>query len=203
MNRIGSYLSILCLCLSGCQATPTVTRTGDVKDITVGDDLTSGDIAINPGDEVRWVNKRTAPVRVVIIDPLSDKQVSCKSNFGGLMTPGDTAQLAMNESASLCFRDAGTFRYTVRMTSTRTTGEINVPGVIKVGGQGGQAVDQTSEQNRGRSSGQASQPLADKSHDPMRDKPSEPTIKPDSPKSDSPSGSTLTTTTTTTTMPSK
>jgi hypothetical protein len=198
MNRIGSYLSILCLCLSGCQATPTVTRTGDVKDVTIGDDLTSGDIAINPGDEVRWVNKRTAPVRVVIIDPLSDKQVSCKSNFGGFMTPGDTAQLAMNESASLCFRDAGTFRYTVRMTSTRTTGEINVPGVIKVGGQGGQAVDQTSEQNRGRSSGQASQPLADKSNDPMRDKPSEPTIKPDSP-----SGSTSTTTTTTTTMPSK
>ena len=198
MNRIGYYLSIMCLCVSGCQATPTVTRTGDVKDVTIGDDLASGDIAVNPGDEVRWVNKRTAPVRVVIIDPLSDKQVSCKSNFGGLMTPSDTAQLAMNESASICFRDAGTFRYTVRMASTRTAGELNVPGVIKVGGQGGQAVDQTREQNRGRSSGQAIQPLADKPSDSMHDKSDEPTSKLTAPAS-----STSTTTTTTTTMPSQ
>jgi hypothetical protein len=197
MNRIGSYLSVTCLFILGCQATPTVTRTGDVKDVTIGDDLTSGDIAVNPGDEVRWVNKRTAAVRVVLIDPLSDKQVSCKNNFGGLMTPSDTAQLAMNESASICFRDAGTFRYTVRMASTRTAGELNVPGVIKVGGQGGQAVDQTNEQNRGRSGGQAVQPLADKPSDPMRDNPIEPTSKPNSP-----SGSTSTITTTTTTMPS-
>jgi hypothetical protein len=198
MNRIGYYLCVMCLFLLGCQAQPTVTRTGDVKDVPIGDDLASGDIAVNPGDEVRWVNKRTAPVRVVLIDPLSDRQVSCKNNFGGFMTPSDTAQLAINETASICFRDAGTFRYTVRMASSRTSGEINVPGVVKVGGQGGQAVDQTSEQNRARTSGQASQPLGDKANDPMRDKPSEPTGKLNSPAS-----STSTTTTTTTTSPSQ
>jgi hypothetical protein len=74
---------------------------------------------------------------------MSDKQLSCKNNFGGLMTPGDTAKLATNESASVCFRDPGYYRYTVRMESARTTGELNVPGVVKVGGQASQAAGQT------------------------------------------------------------
>src|SRR5680860_1145417 len=93
----------------GCQGMPTVTRTGDVKDIMIGDDVTSGNIAVGPGDEVRWINKRTAPVRIVFLDPEWDKQLSCKNNFGGLMTRSDTAELATNETASVCFRDAGTF----------------------------------------------------------------------------------------------
>lgn len=140
----------------------------------------------NPGDEVRWVNKRGAPVRVILIDPVSDKQVSCKSNFGGWMTSSDTAQLATNETASICFRDAGTFRYTVRMESSRTAGELNVPGVIKVGGEGGRAVGQTTDQNLSRSSGQTSAQASDATGD----KPSDPT-----------SSTSTTTTTTTTTMP--
>ena len=150
------YFGVALLLLTGCQSTPTVTRSGDVKDIIVGDNLTSGEVAVGPGDEVRWVNKRTAPVRIVFLDPMSDKQLSCKNNFGGLMTPSDTAKLATNESASVCFRDPGYYRYTVRMESARTTGELNVSGVVKVGGHGGRAADQqTSDQDRSRTSGQS------------------------------------------------
>jgi len=180
MNPI-RYLGVALVFVLGCQGTPTVTRTGDVKDIIIGDDLSSREIAVSPGDEVRWINKRTAPLRIIFIDPVLDKQLSCKNNFGGWMTPSDTAHLATNETASLCFRDSGTFRYTVRMESAKTTGELNVSGVVKVGGQGGQAVGQTSDQNRGRTSGQTS------------DQPSDQTS--------SPTSSTSTTTTTTTTMP--
>ena len=189
MNPI-RYLSLAGVLVLGCQGMPTVTRTGDVKDVIIGDSLASGEITVNPGDEVRWVNKRSAPVRVILIDPVSDKQVSCKSNFGGWMTPSDTAQLSTNEAASICFRDAGTFRYTVRMESARTAGEQNVSGVIKVGGQGGQAVGQTIDQNRGQSSGQTS---ARAKSDATDDKPSGP--------SDPTSSRSTTTTTTTTTMP--
>ena len=194
------YLSIAVVLVLGCQGLPTVTRTGDVKDVTIGDNLASGEITVNPGDEVRWVNKRGAPVRVILIEPVSDMQVSCKSNFGGWMTSNDTAQLATNETASICFRDAGTFRYTVRMKSAGTAGELNVPGVVKVGGQGGQAVGQTSDQNRGRSSGQTSA----RASDATGDKPSDPSdatgAKPSNP-SDPTSSTSTTTTTTTTTMP--
>lgn len=179
----------------GCQGMPTVTRTGDVKDIMIGDDLTSGYIAVGPGDEVRWINKRTAPVRIVFLDPEWDKQLSCKNNFGGWMTRSDTAELATNETASVCFRDAGTFRYTVRMESHRTRGELNVSGVVKVGGQSGQAVDQTSDQNLGRTSGQPSDGASDQTSGGTSDQPSDQTS--------SPTGSTSTTTTTTTTMPAQ
>jgi plastocyanin len=166
MNPI-RYLGVaLVFFVLGCQGMPTVTRTGDVKDIIIGDNLTSSETAVNTGDEVRWVNKRTQPVRVIFLDAVSDKQVSCKNNFGGLMTPSDTAELDMNESASVCFRDPGYFRYIVRMESAKTTGDINVQGVVKVGGQASRAAGQTSDQDRGRTSGQSSDQPIDKTSSP-------------------------------------
>jgi plastocyanin len=147
------YLGIgLLFVLMGCQGMPTVTRSGDVKDIIIGDNLTLSETAVNAGQEVRWINKRTAPVRVIFLDTVLDKQLSCKNNMGGWMIPSNTAQLATNQTASVCFRDPGYFRYIVRMESAKTTGDISVQGVIKVGGQGGQAVGQTSDQDRGRTS---------------------------------------------------
>ncbi|MBA3968043.1 MAG: hypothetical protein H0X47_20175, partial [Nitrospirales bacterium] len=191
----------------GCQGMPTVTRTGDVKDIMIGDDLTSGYIAVGPGDEVRWINKRTAPVRIIFLDPEWDKQLSCKNNFGGWMTRSDTAELATNETASVCFRDAGTFKYTIRMESVRASGDVNVSGIIKVGGQGGQAVDQTSDQNLGQPGGRASGQPSDKTSGPVSDQLSDQTggginAQP-SGQTSHPTGSTSTTTTTTTTSPAQ
>ena len=186
MNPI-LYLGVALLFVLGCQGMPTVTRTGDVKDIIIGDELSSREIVVNTGDEVRWINKRTQPVRVIFLDAVLDKQLSCKNNVGGWMTPSDTAQLGKNETASVCFRDPGYFRYIVRMESAKTTGDINVQGVIKVGGQGGQAADQTSDQNRGRTSGQTSEQTSGRTSEQASDKTS------------SPRSSTSTTTSTTTT----
>jgi hypothetical protein len=172
--------------LAGCESTPTVTRSGDVKDIIIGDNLSSGEVVVSPGDEVRWINKRTAPVRIVLLDPVSGKQFSCKNNFGGLMTPSNTAKLATNETASACFRDPGYFRYTVRMESAGMTGEGNVPGVVKVGGQStGQA---SGPNNTARSRGEA----GDRTDGQPTDQ-----------KSGSPNSTSTTTTTTITTTPAK
>jgi plastocyanin len=141
------YLGVVVLVgILGCQSTPTVTRTGEVKDIIIGEKTSSGEVVVSPGDEVRWINKRTAPVRIVFLDPVSDKQLSCKNNFGGFMTSTGTAKLGTNETASACFRDPGYFRYTLRMESSLPTGEINLPGVIKVGGRDRQSIDQTNDQ---------------------------------------------------------
>ncbi|HJT22377.1 MAG TPA: hypothetical protein VJ746_18035 [Nitrospira sp.] len=135
ISRIWPGLIVLTL---ACQSMPPVTRTGEVKDIIVGDQLSVSEIAVSPGDEVRWINKRTSPVRVIFLDPVTDQQLSCKDNFGGWMTRSDTAKLDTNESASACFRDPGYIRYTVRMKSATGTAENNVPGVVKVGVMSGQ-----------------------------------------------------------------
>jgi plastocyanin len=172
--------------MGGCESTPTVTRTGDVKDIVIGEKLSAAEVAVNPGDEVRWINKRTAPVRIVFLDPGLKDKLSCKNNLGGWMSRSDTVKLATNEMASSCFRDPGYYRYTVRMESGLTTGETNVPGVIQVGGKMGDAAAQTREQNKGRTSSQASDRL------------SEPADGQSSGKISAPPSTTTTTTTTTT-----
>ncbi len=205
MKAIG-FLGFALIFVMGCQGMPTVTRTGDVKDIIIGDDLTSGHIAVGPGDEIRWINKRTAPVRIIFLDPEWDKQLSCKNNFGGWMTRSDTAELATNETASVCFRDAGTFKYTIRMESVRASGDVNVSGIIKVGGQGGQAVDQTHDQNLGHTSAHTDGP-SDQTSGPVSDQLNDQTgggIN-DQPRGQiiHPSGSTSTTTTTTITTPAQ
>lgn len=137
IHYIGASILFLTL---GCHSTPSVTRTGEVKDIIIGEKLSSGELPVSPGDEVRWINKRTAPVRVVLLDHMKDEHLSCKNNFGGWMTSSDTAKLDVNETASACFRDPGYVRYTVRMQSSTPSGEINMPGVVKVGGMSGPAV---------------------------------------------------------------
>jgi len=111
-------MSLLALVfLGGCENTPTVTRTGDVKDIIIGENLSPVEVGVSPGDEVRWVNKRTAPVRIVFLSPVLDKEVSCKNNFGGLMTPNNTAKLGANETASACFRSPGYVRLSAPVVS--------------------------------------------------------------------------------------
>src|SRR5262249_9351845 len=51
-------LSVALPFMFGCQAMPTVTRTGDVKDIIIiiGDNLSPAEIVVGAGDEVRWIN---------------------------------------------------------------------------------------------------------------------------------------------------
>jgi hypothetical protein len=178
------------LFMGGCESTPTVTRTGDVKDVIIGDSLSAAEVSVNPGDEVRWVNKRTAPVRIVFLDPVNDR-LSCKNNFGGWMMPNDTINLGINASASACFRNVGQVRYTVRTNSPSSAGWINIPGLIRVGGTQGDAAAQTREQDRLRLSGQAV------------DRFSESADAQTSGKVSAPPSSTSTTTTTTTTTPAK
>jgi hypothetical protein len=140
MERIRYVYCGLALCfVFGCQSMPPSTKDGRVVEVPILSTEAIGDAAANPGDEVRWVNKRAASVRVVLIDPVGDEQLTCKHRFGGFRGRQDTATLPRSETASLCFRSPGTYRYVVRMESTRETGEISVPGVIRVGEPGAQA----------------------------------------------------------------
>jgi plastocyanin len=184
-NRFLGIGLVALVFMGGCESTPTVTRTGDVKDILIGDNPSAAEVSVNPGDEVRWINQRTAPVRIVFLDPVNDR-LSCKNNIGGWMTPNDTIKLGTNETASACFRNVGLVRYTVRMNSALSTGEINVPGVITIGGKQGDAAAQTREQGKGRTNGQASYGFP------------EPADSQSSGKISAPPSSTSTTTTTTT-----
>ncbi len=136
--RLAAYaVGGLMIAVLGCQSMPSVTRSGQVKDIVVREHLSTAEVTAKPGDEIRWINKRQAPIRVVFLDPVSDR-MSCRDNFGNWLGGGSqTAELGPNETASACFKDAGMVRYTVRMESASPAGERNVPGIIRIGEDSG------------------------------------------------------------------
>lgn len=119
---------------------PTLTRTGEVKDVIIRDAVEPTSVAVNPGDEVRWINKRQGAVRVIFLNPMTEN-LTCQRNFGGPMGFGTkrneySAKLGSNESASVCFRDSGELKYVVRAESASDpSGEQNIAGTISIGSQ--------------------------------------------------------------------
>ncbi len=135
-------VGIALLLLTACQGMgknhlPSVTRTGDVKDVIIQNELSPSALTVKPGDEIRWVNKRQGAAEVVFMDPVMGR-LNCERNFGRLMRQADrqhyTARLNTLESASVCFSSPGDVQYEVRSSSAE--GEVKLPGTIQVTGGG-------------------------------------------------------------------
>src|SRR5688572_8290150 len=130
------------LIFAGCQtiggeSMPTLTRTGEVKDVTISESVEPTSVTVNPGDEVRWINKRRGTVEVIFLKPMTEN-LACQRNFGGPMGFGTkrneyTARIASNKTASVCFREAGEVNYVVRAESSAHAGGQNIAGIISIG----------------------------------------------------------------------
>jgi len=151
---LGSALLMLAGCQTiGGESMPTLTRTGEVKDIIIRDGVAPTSVTANPGDEIRWINKRQGDVRVIFLNPVTEN-LTCQRNFGGPMGFGTkrneySAKLGSNESASICFRDPSEVKYVVRAASNDPIGEQNIAGTIFVGGRD-MARESTVEQDAAR-----------------------------------------------------
>lgn len=124
------------LILATACAGPATTRTGAVHDIRVAEGPDPADLIVNPGDEVRWVNSRTLPLRVDLVN-VKAEDVSCQrgfSNIFGMMQ--ESATIKPNESASVCFTKPGVVNYNLRMDSALPGGKAIVPGVVRIGTTG-------------------------------------------------------------------
>ena len=143
------YLAILTaplLYMVGCQSLPSAPRSGEMKEIVIGENLSPAELHVNTGDEVRWTNNSMVPVRIEFLGSV-DGKLSCHNNFGGVLAGRNAATLGPNESASLCFREQVDSKYVVRPISSRysTMGShlpnktIIATGVIRVGEIAGRA----------------------------------------------------------------
>jgi plastocyanin len=161
MHAQHNILGFALLMLAGCQtiggeSLPTLTRTGEVKDVIIRDAVEPTSVMVNPGDEIRWINKRQGTVRVVFLNPMTEN-LSCQRNFGGWMGFGTkrneySAKLHTNDTASLCFRDPGEVKYVVRAESaSHPGGEQNVAGTISIGSeaQARRPMEKSVEKNEG------------------------------------------------------
>jgi plastocyanin len=134
----GSALLMVAGCQSiGGEGMPTLTRTGEVKDVIIRDVVEPKSVTANPGDEIRWINKRQGTVRVIFLNPMTEN-LTCQRNFGGPMGFGTkrneyAAKLSSNETASICFRDPAEVKYVVRADSSEPAGEQNLAGMISIG----------------------------------------------------------------------
>lgn len=139
MKDVGSRLTVpsLMLGLIGLSAcamfAPPTTRTGEIREVKIEEGLAPTIVTAGVGDEVRWVNHRTLPVR---IDFLGEdlEEVSCHRGFTSWTgMKKDSATLGANESASACFSKAGVIIYNVRMDSALPGGKQIVQGEVIVG----------------------------------------------------------------------
>ena len=131
--------------LAACSSAPELkhsTRTGKIYDIKIGDQLMPQKLSVHPGDEVRWVNSRSAPIKIVFVDVIKDR-VSCEHGFitGGAVTgmfsedatKARITTVQPDDFASLCFATPGMYVYNARMESPTPGGEKNLEGVVQVG----------------------------------------------------------------------
>ena len=151
---LGSALLVLAGCQTiGGESMPTLTRTGEVKNVLIREAVEPVSVMANPGDEIRWINKRQGTVRVVLLNPMTEN-LTCQRNFGGPMGFGTkrneySAKLSSNETASLCFRDPAEVKYVVRADSNDPIGEKNLAGTISIGSQDmAQPVGTTSDKHQ-------------------------------------------------------
>ncbi len=113
--------------ITGCSTIPETTRTGEVRDVHIEANVAPEIARARPGDEIRWVNHRLAPVKVVLLDTKKDS-LSCKRGF----SDEGIAVVAAGQTASICLSKAGEVKYHVRMDSPLPGGEVNTQARIEV-----------------------------------------------------------------------
>jgi plastocyanin len=121
-----------CASIRGTDSIADTTRTGVIHDVSFESRMTPVSLQVRPGDEVRWVNKRSTPVTVEFLgDALA--VVTCQSGFSSLLRrQQETATIEPNEGASLCFGKVGTVTYNARMESPVAGGQLIESGTIRV-----------------------------------------------------------------------
>ena len=122
--------------LSGCSTwsnkptVPETSRTAVVHDVRVSlTEIEPVELRANVGDEVRFINDKTQPIRVVLIE--AGKKIACNKGFNG--TIDQEADIKPGQYAGFCFSQPGTVKYMARDQSAMTGGEVSLPAQILVG----------------------------------------------------------------------
>jgi plastocyanin len=129
----------LLVLLSGCSNTmwankptvPETSRTSVVHDVRVSlTDIVPAELRVNVGDEVRFINDKTQPVRIILIE--AGKSIACNKGFNGLID--QEADIKPGQYASFCFNKTGAVKYMAREQQAVTGGEQVLSAHILVGG---------------------------------------------------------------------
>jgi plastocyanin len=84
LTRNGILLGAAVLLMAGCAGVPHTSRTGAIHDVKFEEHMMPSELQVQPGDEVRWVNHRTMPVRIDFLDGALN-EVSCERGFSNFI----------------------------------------------------------------------------------------------------------------------
>jgi plastocyanin len=133
LTRNGILLGAAVFLMVGCAGVPMTSRTGAIHEVKFEEHMMPSDLRVQPGDEIRWVNHRTMPVRIDFLDGALS-EVTCERGFSNFIGRRQEAiVIESNQTASLCFSKAGVITYNVRMDAAVPGGQIIEPGTIRVG----------------------------------------------------------------------
>lgn len=117
----------------GCTSLPPSSRTAAIHDVKIEEALSAGNLMVQPGDEIRWINLRKQEAQIEIPN-LKSEDLACQREFSNWMgSIHETIVLQSNESASLCFKKPAVVNYNVRVETALAGSKKVFPGVIKVG----------------------------------------------------------------------
>lgn len=102
--------------LAACAAATPGTAPARTHYIHIQDTVSPQRLDVHVGDEVRWRNLRSAPVRISLLNQLSGSGVSCQTGFSRFGSLDDTATIPPNAYVSLCFARTGSIQYNVWLT---------------------------------------------------------------------------------------
>jgi hypothetical protein len=91
-----------------------------VHDVRVSlTDIVPTELNVNVGDEVRFINDKTQPVRIILVE--AGKRIACSKGFNG--TIDQEAIIKPGQYASFCFNKPGAVKYMAREQTAVTGGE--------------------------------------------------------------------------------
>ena len=126
-------LALACLvCVAGCANTSTPNPSARTHFIQIREQVSPQDLYVTVGDEVRWQNLRSDPVKVSLLSHHRLDLVSCEKGFTHFGTMDDSATIPPREYVSLCFSQPGTIQYNVWLNPDNPHGSMTPTARVQV-----------------------------------------------------------------------
>jgi hypothetical protein len=129
---IWAYLVLVGI-VTGCSHPSVPDIKAQVRIVEVTDEVTPSVLYAAPGEEVRWTNLRSNPIRLGFLTMRLLDEVGCdhgiKTLFGQM---SDLVTIPPGESVSLCFVRRGDLKYNVWLEPDNPRGPITPTATIRV-----------------------------------------------------------------------
>ena len=118
--------------VSGCTTTPNSKLTGTVRYFNIRTDIAPRQLIVQIGDEIRWQNLNSEPVRLRLLEEGNPTRLECGRGFSQFGVAQDTVTIAPLQYASLCFGKPGIVRFNVWLDAENPQGAMTPTGSIRI-----------------------------------------------------------------------